>query len=470
MTDDFHSFDDIGWYASAYILTGCAVQLPLGRVYTFYSPKWVFLSCIAIFEVGSAICGGALNSTTVVVGRAIAGIGCAGVFSGAMQLIVTSIPRRKRPIYMGCMGAIFGVSSVVGPLLGGALTSNGSWRWCFLINLPIGAVTVVILVFILKGSPPKDAGKTIKEKILQLDPLGFICLVPAVTCLLLALQWAGSTYSWRNARIIVLFVLSLILTVAFLIIQVRKKGTGTIPIHIIKQRSMAASFAFGLSIGGAMLAIIYYLPIWFQGVKGASPVHSGIMTIPMLLALVVGNISAGILVSKVVGYAAPFMIASSVIMSVGAGLFTTFTTGTGHAKWIGYQVIFGFGLGMGMQQGATAIQAAISKQDIPTGISLIFFAQSLGGAVCICIAQNVLSEELIKGLRGLVANLNAATVLNLGATEIRGLVPASSLAAVLKAYNSALVDVFYVATAVSSLSIVGALWVEWKNVKGKKPM
>ena len=469
MTNEFHSFDDIGWYASAYLLTGAAVQLPLGRVYTFYSPKWVFLWCIGVFEIGSAICAGALNSTTVVIGRAVAGIGCAGVFSGSMQLLVASVQLRKRPIYMGFLGAILGVSSVVGPLLGGALTSNASWRWCFIINLPIGAVTIVILLFILKAAPPKVSGKTINEKFLQLDPIGFICLVPAVVCLLLALEWAGSTYSWRNARIIVLFILSGLFTIAFLAVQVWKKDAGTIPAHLITQRSVATGFFFALCVGGVMLTAMYYLPVWFQGIKGVSPVHSGIMTIPLLLSLVVGNISAGMLVSKVVGYAPPFMLASSVVMSIGAGLFTTFTTETGHAKWIGYQVIFGLGLGMGMQQASVAVQAAVSRPDIPTGISLIFFAQSLGGAICTCIAQNVLSEELIKGLRGLLPNFDAASALDLGVSDIRTLVPASSLQAVLKAYNAALVDVFYVATAMACLSIIGSSLVEWKKVQGKKP-
>ena len=256
MTDEFKSFNDIGWYGSAYLLTGCAVQLPIGRVYTYYSPKWVFLVLISLFELGSLVCGVAQNSATVIVGRAISGIGCAGVFSGSMQLIVTSVPLRRRPIYMGFMGAIFGVSSVVGPLLGGALTTNATWRFCFFINLPIGGVTILILLIILKASPPKSPGKSLTEKILQLDPLGFVCLVPAVVCLLLALQWAGSTYTWKDARIIVLFILSGLFWIVFIGVQIWKKDDGTIPIRIMKQRSVAASFCFALCVGGAMMTMI----------------------------------------------------------------------------------------------------------------------------------------------------------------------------------------------------------------------
>ena len=207
--------------------------------------------------------------------------------------------------------------------------------------------------------------------------------------------------------------------------------------------------------------------MWFQAIKDASAVKSG--SIPLLLSLVIGNILAGIAVSKIVGYAPPFMIASSIIMSVAAGLFTTFTTETGHAKWIGYQVLFGLGLGMGMQQGATAIQAVVAKADIPTGISFIFFAQQLGGAICLCAGQNLLSEELIKGLRRVLPGFNSELFLHVGATDLRTSVDPSALGSVLHAYNRAVVDVFYVTTIVSCLSILGATLVEWKNVKGKKP-
>jgi MFS family permease len=135
MTDDFHSLDDIGWYGSAFMLTACCFQLLIGRVYTFHSPKWVFLTCIFIFEIGSAICGAAPNSVAFIVGRAIAGIGSAGIMAGGVILMITTLPLAKRPIWMGLFGAVFGVSSVIGPLLGGAFTTDVSWRWCFYSQL-----------------------------------------------------------------------------------------------------------------------------------------------------------------------------------------------------------------------------------------------------------------------------------------------------------------------------------------------
>jgi MFS family permease len=134
MTDDFHSFGDIGWYASAYMITGCAFQLIYGRIYTFYSTKWVFLAAIGLFELGSLLCGVAPNSTAFIIGRAIAGLGSGGIFSGSIMLMIPIVPLQKRPMYQGFMGIMFAVASVVGPLLGGFFTDKATWRWCFYIK------------------------------------------------------------------------------------------------------------------------------------------------------------------------------------------------------------------------------------------------------------------------------------------------------------------------------------------------
>jgi MFS family permease len=145
---------------------------------------------------------GAQNSTTIIVGRAIQGIGFAGVFSGSMILLVDNVPLRRRPMFMGVLMAVMTISSIIGPLIGGALTSNATWRWCFIINIPIGAVTLVILVFTVKNTPGKEHAKTTMDKIKHLDPLGAALLLPAVICLVLALQWGGSEYAWNSWRII----------------------------------------------------------------------------------------------------------------------------------------------------------------------------------------------------------------------------------------------------------------------------
>lgn len=470
ITDDFHALDDIAWYGSAYLLTSCSFQLLYGRIYTFYSPKWVFLVAILIFEIGSAICGAAPSSTSFIIGRAIAGLGSCGIFSGAIVIITDAVPLQKRPMMTGFMGSLFGIASVVAPLMGGAFTDKVSWRWCFYINLPVGAVAILVVLFILKAAPPPNpsSAHTTIECFAQLDPLGTATFLPSIVCLILALTWGGTTYAWSNGRIIALFILFGVLLIAFVLLQLWKGETASVPPRLAKKRTIAAGFFFSLCVGGSMMLFVYYLPIWFQGIKGVSAVKSGIMSIPLVLSLVVGSIMAGILVSKL-GYFAPFMIAGSIVMSIGGGLLTLFTTNTGHSEWIGFQVVLGLGIGLGMQQSSVAAQTILDRKDVPTGASLMMLAQALGGAVFLGIAQTVfgnsLSSHLRADLHGSDAEQMAAAVINAGATGFRKLVSPADLAVILPAYNRAVVDTFYVGVGLACASIIGALAVEWVSVK-----
>ena len=448
------------------MLTTSAFQLLFGRIYTFYSPKIVFMVAIFLFEIGSAISGAAPNSTSFIIGRAVAGLGGSGAFSGAIVIIMYTVPLHKRPILQGMIGAIFGIASVAGPLLGGVFTTKVSWRWCFYINLPIGGVALVLLGFILELPPPKNANTPIRQQIAQLDPIGTALFMPGVVCLLLALQWGGSTYAWGSARIIVLLVLFVILISGFIAVQFWKKDLATVPIRIVRQRSIAAGMWSQVCTASAFMIFVYYLPIWFQAIKGVSAVKSGIMNLPLLLSFVLATISAGICVTKF-GYYTPFMIGQGILASIAAGLFTTFTPFTLHQKWIGYQVFFGFGLGMGMQQASLAAQTCLDRKDAPTGVSLIMFCMQFGGAVFISVGQNVFTNELVKGLVG-IPGLNAKLVVATGATDLRKAVPQEFLGRVLQAYNGALVKCFQVALAMACLSLLGSVAMEWKSVKKDK--
>ncbi|KAF2093013.1 MFS general substrate transporter [Rhizodiscina lignyota] len=471
ITDQFHSFEDIAWYASAYALTGCAMQLPLGRFYSFYPPKLVFISLVALFVVGSAICAGAFSSKTIIIGRAVQGIGCAGVFSGSMILLVGNVPLRRRPMFMGLLMAIMSISAVIGPLIGGALTTNASWRWCFIINIPIGLVTIIVLFFTAKALPGKEQEKGIVEKLKHLDPLGEALLIPAIICLVLALQWGGSQYSWASWRIILLLVLSVLLGVGFAVVQVRMPDTATISPRVISQRTVAACFFCSTCTGGAMMVVVYWIPIWLQAIKGVGPTKSGEMMIPLLLSQSIGSILSGVLVSQLVGYASPFMFLSSTMMAVGAGLLSTFKVTSGAREWIGYQVLFGLGLGLGMQQASTAVQPVLKKADLPSAFSLIFFGMQLGGSICVCVGQNVLNQQLIRNLRKAhIPGLDPKTILDTGATDLRNLARTPvEMARLLLAYNDSLTSVFYVAAAVAAISMIGVVLVEWRSVKGLKP-
>ena len=468
ITNSFNSLGDAGWYGSAYLLTSCSLQLLFGRLYTFFPIKWVWLISISLFEIGSAICGAAPSSTAFIVGRAIAGSGTAGIFSGALVIITYAVPLHRRPIITGLIGGLFGVSSVIAPLLGGAFTENPhvTWRWCFYINLPIGAVVIVIIAFILKVQDPKDIGLPLKDKLKKLDPLGTIVLLPAVICLLLALQWGGSTYAWSDGRIIALLVLFGVLSIVFVAIQIIRQEGATVPPRIIKIRSIYAGMIYSFFAGGSMMIFIYYLADWFQAIQGVSPVESGIRQLAMVLGFVLLSIISGIAITRI-GYYTPFMIASSVIGAVGAGLLTTLTVDASTGMWIGFQVVYGVGLGLGMQQANLAAQTVLSRRDVSVGASLMVFSQTLGGSVFLSVGQNLLSNELVKGLTG-ISGLTPAQIVSTGATNLRTVVVPDMLPQVLNIYNGALIDCFRAGLACSCATIIGALLMEWKSIKQNK--
>lgn len=272
---------------------------------------------------------------------------------------------------------------------------------------------------------------------------------------------------WSNPRIIVLFVIFGVLLIAFITIQFWKKDNATVPPRIMRQRSVAAAAWFGATLGAAFFVFIYYLPIYFQAIKGASAMKSGIMNIPLILGLVIISMIAGGLVT-VLGYYTPFVIASSVLLTIGAGMLSTFEPSTSSPKWIGYQALFGMGVGLGMQQTIIAIQAVLPTADVPVGTAIIMFSQTLGGALFVSVAQNVFTNSLLKNVKAIVPDVDPMIVLGAGATTLQKVIPSQYLAGVRQAYNDSITDTFYVGVAMGAVSIVGALALEWKSIKGKK--
>lgn len=252
ITTVFNSLEDVAWYGSSYLLTTCSLQPSFGKVYTYFDVKWTYLGALVIFEVGSIICAAATSSAMFIIGRAVAGAGAAALFSGGMTIIGYSVALRKRPIYIAALSSMFGIASVVGPILGGALTDRVSWRWCFWINLPFGAVSFAVVFFFFSNPKREYSHMSIKARIKEIDLVGATLLICAIVSLLLALQWGGQTYAWGNSKVWgTLLGFGLIISV-FIGCQIWQKERATIPLRVFKQRTVLVSCVFSALLSMAL--------------------------------------------------------------------------------------------------------------------------------------------------------------------------------------------------------------------------
>lgn len=240
----------------------CVSQLLFGKLAARYSIRWIHSIAMFLFLVGSAVCGSAPNSPALIIGRVIAGTGCAGLLVAAFSLVPFIAPPAKRPAVLGLFSAVRGLATTFGPLIGGALTEKVSWRWIFYINLPIGAA--IQAAFFLCVHPPKRDSESFTSWVdfLQtLDLFGLAALLPAIVCLLLALQWGGIQYPWTDARVLVLLVLSGVLGVVFICIEVRQGDMAVLPTRVFTQRTVSSASFFGFATTGAIFVLTYYLPM-----------------------------------------------------------------------------------------------------------------------------------------------------------------------------------------------------------------
>lgn len=469
ITNYFHTISDAGWYSSAFRLCLCAFQFVFGKAYVLFSVKRVFLLANVISMAGSVLSGAATTSTMLIAGRAIAGLGSAGLFSGCFIILVQSIPLHRRPLYVGIMGGVQGVAACAAPLLGGAITQSLSWRWCFYLTAPIGALTLLCTVFCFPDAPkPADVAQMgLWRKVEQLDLLSNLLFIPSLTCLFLALSWAGTKYAWSDARVVGTLVTFGVLLAAFVYHQIRRGREATLPPHVMRHRSVVAGAIFIVCMNSADSILDYYLPTYYQVVRHYTPAKSGYMMLPIIAGAIVGSLLHGAGTSAF-GYYAPFMLIASILMPVALGLTTTFSATTNFAQLVLYGALFGLAYGIGFSGPQNAVQTSLSPEDVPLGLSAILFAQSFGPAVAVTVAQLVFSRELKSSLDRLGLSGNETAISQKGLLEIFHDMPLDRVEQALLGFNKSLERVWYIAVGLACMTLVGTLLMEWKSVKAKK--
>ncbi|KAJ5629221.1 hypothetical protein N7528_002878 [Penicillium herquei] len=470
ITDHFNSLADVGWYGSSYQIASACLQPLTGKVYSNFNSKWTFLGFFFVFELGSLLCGIANSSKMLIIARAVAGMGGSGLMNGGLTIIASLVPLHKSPGLIGMVMGFCQLGMVGGPLIGGVLTEKVSWRWCFYINLPVGAVATILLLCIeipdqMIKPPVKHAATTIMR---ELDLIGFALFSPAAIQLLLALEYGSGTYGWKSATVIGLFCGAGATFIVFLLWEHRIGNKAMIPLKMVANRKVWTSCVVVMAMYGAGLASSYYLPIYFQAVKDDSPIMSGVSLLPTIVTQLIFAVMSGTLIGRL-GYYTPWTIFSGITNSVGAGLLSTFTPHTSTGKWIGYEVIFGASRGAGFQTPIIAIQNAVPQGDVSVAMALLIFSQTLAGAVFLTLANVIFDAGLKSLLKKDAPNADAAAILAAGATTFRTVVSKADLPGVLKAYAKSCDYVFYMAAGLGVVIFAFAFGMGWTDVRKKKP-
>ncbi|KAG9589828.1 MFS general substrate transporter, partial [Aureobasidium melanogenum] len=466
VTAEFKSAGDTAWYGSAYTLATCALQPIAGKLYAKFSIKTMFLIFMALFEIGSLVCATAPNAVGLIVGRAIAGAGAAGCTTGAFSIVAVSVRLPRRTTYLSALQSIFGIGIMLGPLLGGVLTQRVTWRWCFYINLPIGAVTVLFLVLFFH--PPKaNRTNTSVQKMASLDFVGLLLFAPATIMILLALQWGGLVYAWGSATIIGLFVGAAVLTAIFALWQRHKGDDAMIPPKLFTQRVVFFACLTELFAMGTVYVATYYLPQWFQIVKGVSPIRSGVMYLPLSMSDVASALMVGILLPYV-GLTNPFILAGTTLLAVGSGLLSTLSTSSGSQYWIPYQILPGMGAGITLWMPYVAIQTVLEAEDIPVATALLQFFQSFGAALFLALAQAVFTSIFKASIKSTeTVGLDLSAIVHAAPADFRRLVPKEYLPQVLHAYNQGVTSTFYLGAGLAAGACFASFGIQWKSFKPK---
>lgn len=337
-------------------------------------------------------------------------------------------------------------------------------------DLPIGGLAMVAIFFFLHINGQIKQGNSFREKIMKLDLLGTAVLIPAIICLLLALQWGGAEYPWNNSRIIGLFVGFGVLTAIFIGIQFWRGDEGTLPPRLFRNRNVVCAMLYTACFGAAFFPIIYYLSLYFQAIQGDSAVQAGIKLLPLLLATVLTSILSGVLIT-VIGYYNPVVLPSMVLFTVGAGMLTTLSLDSPTKVWLGYQVLAGLGIGVGFQLSILVVQNVLPRKDIPVATACVQFFQSLGGAIFLAVAQTVFQNGLIEGVQRDVPGLEPQIFINSGANQVREILRSMGMeqytTAVLSAYLAGLRNTYYITVACAAGAFFAALGLSWVSLKKK---
>jgi EmrB/QacA subfamily drug resistance transporter len=420
------------WVFTAYML-GSTVTVPLyGKLGDAHGRKPLFLIAITIFLAGSALCGLAQNMVELVVFRAIQGVGAGGLFPLTLAMVGMIIPPRDRGRYQGLIGSVFAAASIIGPLIGGFIVDNVSWRWIFYVNLPVGGVAMAVILVTMPKRPYKQEH--------SIDWLGAAVLALGTTSLLLGLVWGGRDYPWGSAQVVGSLVAAIVILAAFALWE-RRVREPILPFDLMRNETVASSVACMALVGAAMFGTISFVPLFVQGVIGTSATSSGVVLTPLMLGAVITSFLSGQLVSRTGRYR-PNALVGPILLGVGLLLLWRMNVHTTNGIAARDMVIAGVGLGMIMQIFVLSIQNSVPRRAMGTATALSQFSRSIGATLGVT-------------LMGVIVNQNLPPSVRVEGTAIHRLPPAGR-----EALANALHPAFLAAASLCALVfVISLLWV-----------
>ncbi|MFI5914091.1 DHA2 family efflux MFS transporter permease subunit [Dactylosporangium sp. NPDC051541] len=434
----------MSWVVTSYLLAETVATVLAGKFGDLFGRKLVFQVSTVVFVAGSALCGVAPGMVMLIAARAVQGIGAGGLMVTAMALIADVIPLRDRGRYQGALGAVFGVTTVVGPTLGGLFTDHLSWRWAFYINVP---VAVVVLAMSARALPAIRAA--IKPVV---DYLGIALVAAGASAMILALSWGGNEYPWKSSMIIGLFIAAVVLLGAFVAVEMRADEP-MLPMRLFQNSVFTVCSALSFIVGFAMLGAMTFLPTYLQYVDGVSATASGVRTLPMVAGLFTTSILSGTLISRTGRYKA-FPIAGGAVMA--AGLFLMSTMKPGTSAWLEslYMFVLGLGIGLSMQVLTIAVQNTVPYADLGTATSGVTFFRTLGSSFGTAIFGTLFTNHFGPALAKALAGEPGVPPAAASNPELLNRLPHTQAAPIIDAYAGSITDVFRWVVPVALLGFV----------------